>query len=114
MAARGHRGLDRRRLQAGAHGSERGQTMNDTSINRVLARLQDVRKTDKGWEASCPAHDGQPPILKISVAGDGTVIPECPSPGCNADAICKAMGLTLYDLFPSWGDLFPSGKGVPE
>jgi hypothetical protein len=75
--------------------------MSDTPINRVLTRLQGVRKTEKGWEAPCPAHETQPPILRISEAGDGTVIPECPSPGCGADAICKALGLRLQDLFPS-------------
>ncbi len=75
--------------------------MSDTPIDRLLPRLQAVKKTKAGWDARCPAHDDHKPSLGIAVGKDGTVLLRCRSRGCSADAICKTVGLTLRDLFPS-------------
>jgi 5S rRNA maturation endonuclease (ribonuclease M5) len=43
--------------------------------------------------------------LGIAVTEDGTVLLKCRSHDCSADQICKAVGLSLRDLFA-----FPNGK----
>ncbi len=56
-----------------------------------------------GWRTRCPAHDGgSPNSLSIAPRGDGGWLIHCFS-GCPADAICKAVGLTLRDLAPANG-----------
>jgi hypothetical protein len=73
--------------------------VNTVPIDRVLSRLRGVKETENGWDALCPAHDDQNPSLGVAVADDGTVLLKCRSQGCGADAICKAIGLKLADLF---------------
>jgi hypothetical protein len=75
--------------------------MSDTPIDLVLSRLRGIRKTSAGWDALCPAHDDHKPSLGITVAKDGRVLLKCRSQGCSADDICKALSLTLRDLFSS-------------
>jgi hypothetical protein len=74
--------------------------MSITPIDLVLSRLQATRRTSAGWDALCPVHDDHTPSLGVAVAKDGTVLLRCRSQACSADAICKALGLTLSDLFP--------------
>jgi hypothetical protein len=74
--------------------------MSETPIDRVLPLLKSVRKTAAGWDALCPAHDDHKPSLGIAVAEDGKVLLNCRSHTCTANAICKAIGLTVRDLFP--------------
>ena len=73
---------------------------NDTPIDRVLHRLEKVKRTapDK-WVALCPAHDDHRPSLSIKEAEDGRVLLKCWS-GCGAAEIVSALGLSLADLFP--------------
>lgn len=75
--------------------------MDSTPIENVLSRLKGVKRTSNGWDAHCPAHDDSKPSLGIAVTEDGTVLLKCRSQGCSADAICRAMGLKLVDLFPA-------------
>src|SRR5947209_1789665 len=93
--------MDLQRLQAGSDGRKEGPRMNDTPIDLVLSRLKGVKKTAAGSDALCPAHEDHQPSLGIAVTADGTVLLKCRSHGCSADAICKAIGLTLRDLFTS-------------
>ena len=37
------------------------------TINDVLARLKDVKKTPDGYVARCPAHNDEKPSLSIRV-----------------------------------------------
>ena len=68
----------------------------------VLSRLKGVKQTAANkWIACCPAHPDEHPSLGISVGDDGKVLLICRSQGCSAEQICKAVGLTLSDLFPS-------------
>jgi len=70
-------------------------------IDRLLPRLAKVKKTGDGtWRACCPEHEDAHPSLDIKVASDGTVLLQCRSHNCNAEAICKALGWELRDLFP--------------
>jgi hypothetical protein len=69
-------------------------------IDLVLPRLTGVIETSNGWDALCPAHDDSRPSLGVAVTEDGTVLLKCRSHGCSADAICRAIGLKLADLFP--------------
>ena len=73
---------------------------NDTPIDRVLHRLDRVKRTAPGkWIALCPAHDDRRPSLSIREADDGRVLLKCWS-GCGAAEIVSALGLSLADLFP--------------
>src|SRR5262249_21156950 len=83
-----------------------------TPIESVLSRLQAVKKTANGWDARCPAHDDQKPSLGIAVTEDGTVLLKCRSQGCTVEAICKAIGLNLADLFPPQYGNGRSGNGL--
>lgn len=69
-------------------------------IGKVLAALPWARKTTHGWSARCPSHDDRRPSLSIRETSDGTVLVRCFT-GCAADAICRAAGLELRDLFPA-------------
>lgn len=73
--------------------------MQATPIGKLLAALPRARKTAHGWSAHCPAHDDHRPSLSIRETSDGTVLVRCFT-GCAADAICRAAGLELRDLFP--------------
>src|SRR5262245_6047381 len=79
--------------------------MSSSPIDLVLSRLQGVRKTAAGWDALCPAHDDHKPSLGMAVGDAGTVLLRCRSQGCSAEAICKAIGIKVAELFPS-----PNGK----
>lgn len=72
-----------------------------TPIERVLPRLKEARKTPNGWDALCPAHEDHEPSLGVALGDDGTVLLKCRSRGCTAESICKAMRLSLADLFPA-------------
>jgi hypothetical protein len=68
-------------------------------IDRVLSRLQGVRRSGKGWSALCPAHDDRHQSLSVSKGSDGRVLLKCHA-GCDIKAIVRAIGLELRDLFP--------------
>lgn len=67
-------------------------------IERVLPRLQRVRKCGKGWSARCPAHNDRKPSLTIGVGDDNKVLLNCHA-GCSYAAIMTAMGLQESDGF---------------
>ncbi|MCL5979779.1 MAG: virulence-associated protein E [Gammaproteobacteria bacterium] len=75
------------------------QQRHDTPINRILHRLEKVKRTapDK-WIALCPAHSDKRPSLSIKQADDGRVLLKCWT-GCGAAEIVSALGLSLADLF---------------
>src|SRR5215468_6194231 len=56
----------------------------------------------------CPAHDDRTPSLRISYDGDKVLL-HCWT-GCTAEAICKAIGISLGDLF---ADDLPSKERRP-
>jgi putative DNA primase/helicase len=68
-------------------------------LDLVLSRLPQARKNGSGWMVRCPAHDDNNPSLKIDEAPDGKVLLRCFA-GCSAEAICRAVGLEMVDLWP--------------
>jgi len=67
-------------------------------LQNVLSRLEGVRNYGKEYEARCPAHDDQHTSLSVSLGDDRRVLIHCHA-GCTTEAICKALGLSLSDLF---------------
>jgi len=55
------------------------------------------KQTASGWECRCPAHDDNRASLSVSDGKKGTVV-FCHA-GCEAKAICAAVGVQLADLF---------------
>lgn len=74
-------------------------TASGSPVEMLLARLEGVRKSGRGWMARCPAHPDRHASLSIGENSDGWALLTCFS-GCTADAICSAVGLTVSDLFP--------------
>ncbi len=67
------------------------------SVDNLLALLDHVRPTSKGWSARCPAHADRSPSLSITER-DRKVLVHCFA-GCRLEQICAALGLTMRDLF---------------
>jgi hypothetical protein len=65
----------------------------------VIPRLKRVRRTGRGWTAEAPCHDDRSNSLSVGIGGDGRVLLHCFA-GCRQEAIVRAMGLELRDLFP--------------
>ena len=62
-----------------------------------FARLVNARQEPNGHLTGyCPSHDDKNPSLQIS-DGDSVVLVKCWA-GCELEAICSALGLTLRDL----------------
>ena len=68
-------------------------------MDYILSQLESVRKSGKGYTASCPAHDDRIPSLSVTQADDGRILLCCHA-GCCTKDICAALGISLGDLFP--------------
>lgn len=71
-----------------------------TPVERLLGKLQNVKKTSNGWSACCPAHEDGRASLSVSEGDNGHALVHCFA-GCTTDAICSAIGLRLSDLMPA-------------
>jgi hypothetical protein len=69
------------------------------SVDDVLARLQQVRRSAKGWIALCPSHDDQQPSLSIAEGDGGQVLLKCHA-GCEYHTIVDALGLLGHPSRP--------------
>ena len=69
-------------------------------IELVLGRLRGARRSGNGWLARCPAHDDHAPSLSIAEGPDGRVLLRCHA-GCETEAVVRALGLSMRDLFPA-------------
>jgi hypothetical protein len=72
-------------------------------VEAFLSKLPNARKAGSGWSANCPAHDDTRASLSISEGNDGRVLVKCHA-GCDTEAVCEAVGLTLRDLMPETTD----------
>lgn len=71
-----------------------------TPAEALIPRLEKVKSRGPGsWMARCPAHDDRSPSLSIREADDGKILLRCMA-GCRLEAIVKAVGLEVSDLFP--------------
>jgi hypothetical protein len=69
------------------------------NVTEFLTHFPDAKKSGKGWMAKCPAHDDGTASLSISEVADGRILIHCHA-GCQPEAVCAAVGLTLKDLYP--------------
>jgi hypothetical protein len=77
-------------------------------VQRVLDRLEGVRRERGGWKALCPCpghgDDGdQRQSLRVTIGDEGRILLNC-RVGCKTDAVLEAAGLDWPDLFPGVGD----------
>ncbi len=69
------------------------------AVDDILSRLHRVRRSRNGWTALCPSHQDRERSLSIAIGDDGRVLLRCFA-GCPVEAIVKALGLELKELFP--------------
>jgi 5S rRNA maturation endonuclease (ribonuclease M5) len=77
------------------------------TVQEILARLKNVKKTQSGWVACCPAHDDKTPSLCVAES-DGKILLNCQA-NCPVESVVSALGLEMADLFPP-KDAPPSPK----
>jgi hypothetical protein len=63
------------------------------TINDVLPKLKNVKKTHNGWSALCPAHDDQKRSLSIAEK-DGKILLNCFA-GCAYGEIISTLGINV-------------------
>ena len=110
------------RNRAGGRGFETTQTnvgglqtqCTDARVEVLLARLDGVQKSGKGWRSFCPSCGGRSRKLAISEGNGGTLLVHCFS--CNdTAAILSAVGLSVSDLFPApIRDQSPDGRRAAQ
>jgi len=81
-----------------------------TPIENVLSKLDNVKPTGDGWQATCPCHDDRNPSLSIAENEKGVVL-LCDHGGCNTEDILYKIGLDYKDLYP---DSIGSTKRIVE
>ena len=76
--------------------------MPSPEVDNVLKRLHRVRPSGNGWEAMCPCRaDDQNPSFTVAEGTDGRALVNCHrGDPCDADEICRALGIEIVDLFP--------------
>ncbi len=72
-------------------------------LARVIARLENVKKSGDGHAARCPAHHDRRNSLAVRRGDDGRVLVHCHA-GCEPEDVVSAIGLAMADLFPSPAD----------
>ncbi|HVS72236.1 MAG TPA: DUF3987 domain-containing protein [Phycisphaerae bacterium] len=71
-----------------------------TSIELVLSKIPDAKRSGAGWTARCPAHSDKRPSLSVSEGEDGRALVYCHA-GCTPEEIAAAMELKMSDLMPA-------------
>lgn len=69
------------------------------TVEDLLIRLDGAKRTRRGWQARCPAHDDRSPSLSLREGEQGLLL-HCFA-GCSLEAICEALGLKVRELFYS-------------
>jgi predicted P-loop ATPase len=68
-------------------------------LEGLLRRLEGVKRSGDQWVAKCPAHEDRAPSLTLKRGDKGGVLLYCHA-GCQPEAVCAKLGLTLADLSP--------------
>lgn len=68
-------------------------------IEKILSKLEGVKKSGDQWIAQCPAHDDHKPSLSLTESSDGSILVHCFA-GCTFDEVVKAIGLGYEIFFP--------------
>ncbi len=82
-------------------------------IDRLLDRLDGVKRTGATTMARCPGHDDSVQSLAVSIGDDGRVLLHCHA-GCATDDVVRALGLDVRDLFPAKGSDSGTSRVVAE
>src|SRR6185503_13055995 len=69
------------------------------TIEEFTQRLEGCKPNSAGYKARCPAHEDAHASLSISRGDDGRILLKCFA-GCEPVDVCKALGITIADLFP--------------
>lgn len=80
----------------------------NNALEHVLSRLQGVRRSGGRYIALCPAHNDNKASLSISAAEDRVLL-KCFA-DCENEAVVKALGLQMNDLFDHSPKEFGNGK----
>ena len=67
-------------------------------VDRLLERLDKVRKNSQGWTACCPVHGDNNPSMSIKQDGD-RILCHCHACGANGLMVVQAVGLKPEVLF---------------
>lgn len=67
-------------------------------LERILERLEKVRKFGKGYRACCPVHNDKDPDMQLTEV-DGKVLIHCHACGANGQQVVEAIGLPMKVLF---------------
>ena len=67
-------------------------------VEKVLERLEGVRRSNGSWKALCPAHEDREPNLSVTEGDDGRALIKCFA-GCENADIVNALGFEMNDLF---------------
>src|SRR5882762_4853451 len=71
-------------------------------LDEFLDRLSGVEGHGEQYAARCPAHEDARASLSLTAGTDGRILLKCHA-GCTSEAVVRALGLTLADLFPDNG-----------
>ena len=71
-------------------------------IEKILNRLESVRKLGNYYMAKCPHHHDEKPSLKLTELPDSRILLHCFA-GCPTHDILHSIGLEMGDLFPNNG-----------
>ncbi|MEV8095264.1 AAA family ATPase [Kitasatospora sp. NPDC085879] len=79
-------------------------------VREALRRWGNVRLTEGGWLARCPAHDDRQGSLLVLAAGDGRVELDCLGAGCDPQDVAAALRIgAQYVVVPP--PAFEDGPG---
>lgn len=67
------------------------------TVEDLLPRLEAVRRSSRGYQARCPAHDDRTPSLSVR-DGERGILVKCWA-GCELTAITGKLGIEVKDLF---------------
>src|SRR4051794_8852221 len=69
-------------------------------VQKILSRLQGVKRAGNQWQAKCPAHEDSKASLSLKRGDDGRVLIHCFA-GCSTKDICSALDIAPAELFVS-------------
>lgn len=69
------------------------------TIENILAKLDKVRKSHRGYKACCPVHNDKNPSMTVTETDDGKVLIHCFSCGARGTDVVEALGLPTSELF---------------
>lgn len=68
------------------------------TLQEILPRLQNVKKSGNGYSAQCPSHNDENNSLVVK-AGTRKFFLDCYAKICSENDICAALGIEVKDLF---------------